>query len=171
VEHRRIPSCVFTLFLFLLCAQHATAQVNDVPSPQLLTQRVFYAETAGIIWIIAELAILYGLLIAQRILDRPEIDAPFHLTPREWRRAYIWAAAVLVLTLALYARTIWVPPPTLLMTHPGTLYRGTRLFLSVHNAIWAAFVTAWIILEALIVYRGLRLYLRLKTHLSTPKEF
>jgi hypothetical protein len=138
-------------------------------------RRMIFVECAGMFWIFAELAILFSVLIGRRYLETEPLCQSIVLTPRERRRAVLWAAGFLIAAVLVLSRhAVRDSLPAYLSYH---LYAGAEPSLDLvkllyvrdahaHLATWAVFVTLWVLLEAAIVYHGWRGFCRLKMMLN-----
>lgn len=153
----------------LLAAPPATAQ-PQTPTPELITHTAFYAQVAGLIWIAAEIAILYVLTVANRLITQHHIADTFRFTRKERTRALYWTVTFIIVATAVILRQMGIQTPAQItaqaVSHPDTItyadiYMATRNFISLHQIIWATFVTVWIILEGAIVISGYHLYRQL----------
>lgn len=136
-----------------------------------LIYREFYnqlfVESLGIFWIAAEVAILFSVSVLRRFLLQNSIPNQLRLTAKERRRLLFWAILVALLAASTLGRHLVVTPfPTLLVNLDNTLGETfsrevssiyTRALLT-HLAIWSFFITLWIVLEILIVYKGFRVF-------------
>lgn len=125
--------------------------------------RQVFIEAAGLFWIAAELAILFGVLLARRHLARSPAAPRLHLESREWRLAAAWAGVFALFTFAVLARHAWLPQAHTLIENGGAATAGAVARLLhrrhvEHLVLWSVFVAAWVGLEALIVYHGWRAY-------------
>lgn len=132
--------------------------------------RTLVIESAGLFWLFAELAILFAVLMGRHHLDTVPLPARFTWTPHIMRSALIWTAAFFLLAVLVYGRhLVWPPVFVMLSRGPidGAALRALVLRRShEHLAIWVAFVTGWVVLEALIVYHGWRAYAQLRRLIS-----
>jgi len=131
-------------------------------------------ETAGLFWAAVELLILYAVLVARRYLGEHPLPAALALTRTERRRAWVWACVFACVSALLYARhTVLTPVHRLLesaetgvtLASVSSAY-GERVHE--HLAIWAAFITLWVVLEILIVYHGWRAFCLLRARIRIP---
>ncbi|HNR30680.1 MAG TPA: hypothetical protein PKI11_07305 [Candidatus Hydrogenedentes bacterium] len=129
-------------------------------------------ETAGLFWIAVEMIILYAVLLARRYLAEDSAFAELTLTARERRRAWAWGFLFTALCVFVFARHVPLAP-----LHRVLEQHGTELPVAAfrecytrrvheHLLLWAGFVTAWVVLEAFIVYHGWRSYRLLRGLLS-----
>lgn len=112
-------------------------------------------ESAGVFWLAAEMAILLLLLWGREHLARTPTSTTLHLTPRIRNYAYGLGLLALALTALVIGRFLWAAAPTLSEA-------DARQRELLHIALWAAFVTGWVLYEILIVYHGVRGYQRLR---------
>lgn len=114
-------------------------------------------ESAGLFWIAAELLILFMVLAGRRHIATEPLPERFALRADEKRRAIIAAVLFALAAAAVLARHF--APSAVDTGHAAAVLSGRA---HVHMAIWASFVTIWVLLETLIVYHGWQGYRRLR---------
>ena len=114
-------------------------------------------ETAGLFWIAAELAILVLVVAGRRHIGTEPLPERFALNANEKRRVLIVLVAFVAASCILLARHF--VPHAVDTDHAAAVLLGRA---HVHRAVWASFVTVWVLLETLIVYHGWRGYRRLR---------
>lgn len=127
-------------------------------------------EVAGVFWIAAEIAILFGMTIATRILATRPLLPGISLTSAERRQALLWAAGLGVLVVTVFGRHAFIDPlPSAFTAIAETginvrekIARAYAIRTHSHVAIWCLFIAAWVGLECAIVAQGIRAYGRLK---------
>lgn len=121
-------------------------------------------ESAGLFWLGAELAILYAMLFARRYVVAIPVPEALALSRRDWQRAIVWSAAFVTLCLVVLLRHNVLPSAHVRIQQSGSacaIEDVVRVFTQrnrEHLAVWALFVTGWVVLEGLIVYHGWRVY-------------
>jgi len=142
-----------------------------MPSPDdiAFAERLFRAElgieVAGLFWIAAELAILFCMLVARFHVEHRPAQPAMSLDPRHRRQIHRWIAAFLLLTAAVLGRHLVISPlpaGVSQATNEQALAAAYATRIWVHNGVWFAFVTAWVVLETVIVYHGWRTYRSLR---------
>ncbi len=135
--------------------------------------RTILIESAGLFWLFAELVILFAVRLGRGHLETTPLPPHFTWTPQLTRSALIWAAAFLLLIAVTYGRhLVWPPAYAVLSRSPMEEAALRTLVLRrahEHLVIWAAFVTGWVVLEALIVYHGWRGYAQLRRRVSESR--
>lgn len=115
------------------------------------------AEAAGVFWVLAEVAIFFVL-----IRLREFTDSRFHAQTSLIKWFVLTCAGILVIFLTTQLRYLLFPPihtyadPT--TAAPMVLYSHTLTLRQLQVVIWAGYVTAWVLLEAAIVYQGVKVY-------------
>lgn len=133
-----------------------------MPLDAILYSRAFFArqiviEGAGLFWLGAEVAILFGAMLARRHLESTPRNPRLAFQQRDALRAMVWAAGFLLFCAAVLGRHFVLEQPQ----HLDDIEAAARLLQARHRehlAVWAAFVAGWVALEALIVYHGYRGY-------------
>jgi len=132
--------------------------------------RVLLTETAGLFWILAEICILFAVRVGRRLLDAEGLSLESIQVRFEKTRAMVWGGLFLLFSAVLFGRHLFDSPlhRQLVQVAAGgdgvDLGRALNAHVSLmraHYAVWASFVTLWVILEAGIVYNGWRGYRRL----------
>ena len=127
----------------------------------------FFVETVGVFWIGAEVVILFAVTAALRHFNATPLPAIFTLTSAEKRRAFWWAGGVVLLCAATFGRHFFLTPihtALAAIESPGD-GEVEALYFSrahIHLAIWCLFISAWVVLEAAIVFQGVRAFARLR---------
>lgn len=153
-----IPRVAEYMYAWIQCCYAAGDPVAQVLAYVQARQRVdMLVETAGLFWIAAELAILFLVLAGCRHLETTPLAPQFNLTSRERYRLAVGAAAFVLLSAGVMARYAFPAP---IAPEDAAAVLSNRVH--VHIAIWAAFVTTWVLLEILIVFHGWRGYRRLR---------
>jgi len=114
-------------------------------------------ESAGLFWIAAELIVLFLVRAGKRHIETEPLPERFALTRVEKVWAVAWAVGFALLALLVLGRhflTARIDPADATATLSANLH--------MHLSTWAGFVTAWVVLEMLIVYHGWRGYRRLR---------
>jgi len=159
---------------FALCVVSAAASAAELPpvieSARVEFQRQLLAESAGVFWVAAEVAILFFMGVAARILEVRPLPQAIGLTGTEVRRA--WRAGALILALAAFVfgrHLVWPPLPTAFETIAASgedvLARARDAVLErahTHAVLWCTLITAWMVLEIAIVIQGIRVLGRLR---------
>jgi hypothetical protein len=135
-------------------------------------------ESFGIFWIAAEVAILFCMGVAARILEQRPLPKRPALTPRERRRAWTWAFAVCALAAFVYARHAFIAPlpvafGSIADAGVDVVQLARNAYLSrahIHVALWCALVVAWVALEIAIVAQGIRVYRRLEAVIAETRH-
>ena len=161
-----------TPFCLLILAGSACAQglAGPIERAQAQFRQELLLETAGVFWIVAEVAILFCMTTARRIFATRPVPPRVSLTPEERRRALRWGAGSIVLIIAVFGRHLFLSPlPEALQ---GVLAEGANLrertqllYMSrvhLHVALWCTFITGWVALEIAIVAQGVRAYRALR---------
>jgi hypothetical protein len=152
----------------------ATAAVADAVDPIVSAwaefRRDLLAESAGVFWIAAEIAILFCMGVALRVFGERPLPESIRLTHGEKRRALGAAAFVIVLSLFVYGRHAVLPPLPMAFRaiaasgeHVTEAARKAYLLRAhVHIALWCSMIAAWVALEIAIVVQGVRVFRRLR---------
>ena len=127
-------------------------------------------EAAGVFWIAAEVAILFCMTVAVRILATRPLPSRISLTQSERRRALLWGLAMGVLTASIFGRHLLIAPlpeafSTIVMAGTDVQARVEQAYNArthIHIALWCSFITAWVLLEIAIVVLGIRSYRHLR---------
>ena len=131
-------------------------------------------EAAGLFWILAELVILYGVAIGRRHLDTEPLPERVTLTARERWLAVCGFLGFALVCVAVFGRHLLLPPAYACVEIPdlpaAQLTELLRSRTDVHLALWAGFVTVWVLLESIIVYQGWRAYRSLRARLVRGKD-
>ena len=140
--------------------------------------RVLLTEAAGLFWILAEICILFAVRVGRRLLDAEGLSLESMQVRFEKARAMVWGGLFLLFSAVLFGRHLFDLPlhrQLAQLVAGGTevdLREALNAHVSVmrmHYAIWASFVTVWVILEACIVYNGWRGYRRLSELLAARR--
>ncbi|MFP4502988.1 MAG: hypothetical protein ACLFTT_18495 [Candidatus Hydrogenedentota bacterium] len=120
-------------------------------------------ESAGLFWIGAEVAILFGVLLARRHLAKHAHEPHLRFTAQDWWCGGLLLAGFLVLAGVVIGRHgVLVQPHHLIAQGaspaPEALAACYEARHREHLVVWAGFVTLWVLLEAVIVYHGWRAY-------------
>jgi hypothetical protein len=136
---------------------------------QIEHQQRMLIEGAGLFWILAELLILYAVLVGRRCIETRPLPGVLALTSRERHRAMVWALIFVGAASALFVRHfVGVPihasieavaQGTLPLNMLGRTYTART---HTHMTLWAVFVALWVALECVIVYHGWRAYRALR---------
>ena len=147
------------------------AAISDIiQSARVEYCRVLLTEAAGLFWILAEICILFAVRVGRRLLDAEGLSLESMQVRFEKARAMVWGGLFLLFSAALFGRHLFDSPlhrqlAQLVAGGDGVdLGRALNAHVSLmraHYAVWASFVTLWVILEAGIVYNGWRGYRRL----------
>ena len=124
-------------------------------------RQMLLVEGAGVFWIAAELAILFGVLVARRHISECPHEARVALTSTEKRRLCWGIVGVIGLFIAVFGRHWLVSPLQHALSDgagPEELLAAYALRMWIHQGVWFVFITAWVLLEAAIVYHGVRAY-------------
>jgi len=133
-----------------------------------LHQQQVLVETAGLFWLLAELVILFAILLGRHHLDTSAANARVQWTPRFTRRALVWGILFAALVLLTYGRHVFLPPVHELLLSADaspsaeSLAALLRRRSQTHLVLWGLFITGWVLIEGLIVYHGWRGYRRLR---------
>jgi hypothetical protein len=159
---------------FALCVVSAAASAAALPlvieSARVEFQRHLWAESAGVFWIAAEVAILFFMGVAARILEVRPLPQAISLTRTEVRRAWRAGALILVLAAFVFGRhLLWLPLPAafeaIALSGHDVLGQARNVVLArahTHAALWCTLITAWMVLEIAIVIQGVRVFGRLR---------
>lgn len=133
-------------------------------------RRELLVETAGVFWIAAELAILFGMTVAVRLFSERPVPDTLRLRRDEMRQAWAFGGVLAALCAVVYGRHLLFPPLPLAFESIGA--SGEDVFARAeaayyawahtHIALWCALVVAWMALEAAIVVQGIRAFRRLR---------
>jgi hypothetical protein len=129
----------------------------------VLYSRAFFArqlviEGAGLFWLGAEVAILFGALLARHHLETTPGCPRLAFQRRDALRAIGWAAVFLLFSAVVLGRHFVLAQPQ----HLEDIEVAAVVLQARHRehlAVWAAFVAGWVALEAMIVYHGYRGYM------------
>lgn len=124
----------------------------------------------GLFWIGAEIAILFCILAARRIFETHPLPSTITLNARERRRAIVWCGAFAVLAVLVLGRYFALPTLAesyefLSGTYSEARAAAENLYYTHthrHVAVWCAFITAWVVLEIVIVIQGIAAYRALR---------
>jgi hypothetical protein len=142
--------------------------------------RILIIESAGLFWIFAELWIIFAVRAGRRILGQDggsRFAAPTLQLQLRLRQALPWVVLFLVFSAVLMGRHFMKVPLDHQLEQMASsggnrdLQEAVRGYASAertHYAIWALFVTIWVVLEACIVYNGWQGYRRLRALLAAP---
>ena len=123
-------------------------------------------ETMGIFWLVAEIAILLMVRAGRGYLDGIRTGTLTAWRPPIFRIVVATALATLSLCIATYGRHWFIPPlHSVIAVSPPGMDAIRALFRQRHREhiiVWSGFVTAWVLLEAVIVYQGCRGYCALR---------
>ncbi|MDP7638487.1 MAG: hypothetical protein QGG73_02055 [Candidatus Hydrogenedentes bacterium] len=124
-------------------------------------------EAAGVFWIGAEVVILFAVTAALRHFSSTPLPPAFALTPAEKRRAFWWAGGVALLCAATFGRHLVLMPihTALAAIEPPLNGKVDAIYFSrahIHLTVWCSFIAAWVVLEAAIVFQGVRAFARLR---------
>ena len=125
-----------------------------------LHQQQVLIETAGLFWLLAELVILFAIVLGRQHLSNSPRELKVQWTPQITKRAIIWGSLFAALILITYGRhTFLLPVYELLQSQDSshtleTLTATLRHRNQTHLVLWSFFITAWVFLETLIVYHG-----------------
>lgn len=126
---------------------------------RLQTQHLLI-ELAGVFWLVAELILLHFILLGREHIEQRPHSATLQPTRAARRRALLFIAITVgLVALVLVRRALPLPED-----RPEAVYAYVRA----HLVVWAAFVTGWVVLEALMVYHGWRGYRCLRRLLHAP---
>lgn len=133
--------------------------------------RWMFIESMGVFWLTAEIIILQMMLTGRDFLDRLR-----EITPGQWHPPYTrilltgFLSFLILLAITFGRAWIW-PPVHIMFAHSvpddSALQSLFRQRYHEHMIIWSAFITGWVLLEALIVYQGWRGYCTLRQLLDT----
>lgn len=128
--------------------------------------RSIVIEGMGLFWLLAELAILCAVVTGREYLEAVGQQGVFPWKPRLRQRTRTWGLAFLGFALLVFGRHVFLRPVHVLIVQGATsseaLYSTFIQRSHEHLAVWALFITLWVLLEALIVYHGWRGYGRLR---------
>lgn len=113
-------------------------------------------ESAGLFWIAAELVILFLVIAGRRHIDTEPAPVQFALTRAEKRRALAGSIGFALVSLVVLSRYFLARE---VEAETAAAVLSSRVHI--HIAVWASFVTVWVVLETVIVYHGWRGYRRL----------
>ncbi len=134
----------------------------NIAGAHIREMRMLFIELCGVFWIAAEMLILFFMIEARRHVGRHPVPAGPVWDAFATRRAILFCMVASIFLLAVLVRPfLWVPLHIQLQDGPVSVYSAaTADFLAVqrHLAVWAGFVTVWVILEMAIVYQGYRTY-------------
>ncbi|HOZ49284.1 MAG TPA: hypothetical protein PLO37_25190 [Candidatus Hydrogenedentes bacterium] len=153
---------------WLGAALSAASPDSAVAFARHFDRRIGLTEGAGLFWILAELVILYVVLVGRRHLEMEPLPTTIALTKAERWRAAGWLAGFLVLTACVLGRHLAIVPLAAwieavpMETPAGFIQNAYLVRAHLHMGIWMAFVAAWVALELLIVYHGWHGYRRLR---------
>ena len=127
----------------------------------------FLIEAAGIFWIGAEVVILFAVTAALRHFNETPLASGFRFTASEKSRAAWWCGGLVLLSLATFGRHLFIEPihtALAVIESPGAGEVEALYFnrAHIHLAIWFLFNVAWVVLEAAIVFQGVRAFARLR---------
>lgn len=142
--------------------------MNTDTAEEFLRQWRFYlvlAESAGLFWIFAELAILFGVRMGRSRIELRPIPRRIVLSRGEHIRARVQLALFLAGAAVLLGRHYLGPLALPVVTGngsvPGHVAAQFIHCIHVHQVLWAGFVTAWVALECAIVWHGFQGYRQL----------
>jgi hypothetical protein len=143
--------------------------LRDVSGAEARETRILFIELCGAFWVAAEMLILFFMLEARRHLGRNPVPAVPIWDRLATRRAlFYFSFLAAVLAFVICRPFIWLPLHDVLRNGPLSVQTAAVYdFLAVqrHLAVWAAFVTLWVLLESTIVYQGYRCYQLLRSRL------
>lgn len=155
-----------SLTLLSFCASSQTSNVLIHAA-----RRTFHfnigIEVAGLFWIGCEIAILFCMSVATRHLLARPVPKRLLLTPQDRRIAIGSILFFVLLSIAVFARHLFIAPlpdaiTTILESSPGERIsdiKSAYVFRArTHLFIWCLFITAWVALEIAIVAKGVRAY-------------
>jgi len=135
---------------------------------------VVLAESAGLFWIFAELAILFGVRMGRSRLEQSPLPRRIALTRGERRRALVQLTLLGVAGAFILGRHYIGPLafPSVEDGEPAAVAARFIQCIHVHQALWAVFTTGWVALECAIVWHGFLGYrmLRRRIHAASGRR-
>lgn len=126
-----------------------------------------FIEGMGIFWIAAEIVILLIVIQARRTLDSGKVPLPRFTLEGLGRSTALGMCIVISIAAFTFGRHFIIEPMPRILEKTvvdratvSSIEYAYTLRATVHTVIWSIFITAWVALEAAIVFQGYKAYKR-----------
>jgi len=148
--------------------------LKAIAGARIRETQMLIVELSGVFWVAAELLILLFIMEARRHLARNPLPPRPVWDRTSSRRAGLFSLlTAAALGTVLVRSLLWPPLSVYLQREPLNINDAAIYdFLAVlrHLKVWAAFVTAWVLLETAIVYQGFQAYRTLCNRLGSGRK-
>lgn len=124
-------------------------------------------DVGGVIWVGAELVILYLVLLAQRVTAELPRAGRLELGAEERARAWRWSLAWFGLVGVTFGRHLILPPLASVLPTATDATVGAEYLLraQVNTGVWLFYILIWVLLEPAIVWYGIRVFAKFRNQI------